>query len=152
MSRLIDRCYEIAKKYHAGQVDKGGQDYINHPVAVASRVDTELEKCVALLHDVIEDTELTANDLLKLGVPKEVVDVVEVLTHKKDEPYSDYILRVSKNPIARRVKIADLEHNMDLSRIPNPTEKDFKRIETKYKNNYKFLKSFEKSIDNFIIL
>jgi (p)ppGpp synthase/HD superfamily hydrolase len=152
MSRLTDICYAIAKKYHAGQFDKGGNLYINHPVAVAKKLTTEKEQCIALLHDIIEDTELTASDLLNLGVPKDIVDVVVILTHKKDEPYSKYITRISENELARKVKLADLEHNMDISRIKNPTQKDLDRIEHKYIPCYNYLKSFEKSIDNFIIL
>ena len=144
---LLNRCYSIAEKYHKGQFDKGGHAYIEHPVFVADKMNTETEKCVALLHDILEDTKLSAADLLAMEIPQEVVDAVVILTHQPNEKYVDYILRIvaSKNPIAIKVKLADLEHNMDLSRIPHPTEKDLDRVRNKYKKSYDFLKIFSKN-------
>lgn len=141
--KYIELCYNIAKEYHAEQLDKGGNPYIEHPVAVAEKVDTELEKCVALLHDVIEDTDLTSEDLLKMGVPSVVVEKVLIVTHNPNEPYNDYIKRVAKDLVAINVKLADIEHNMDLSRIPNVSQRDLDRVENKYRKNYEYLKEIK---------
>ena len=129
---MVDLALSIARKAHEGQLDKAGVDYIEHPIYVASQVDTEEEKAVALLHDVIEDTDVTVNDLKEAGFSDEVVLAVSVITKKAGEDYEEYLDRVKQNPIALRVKIADMEHNSDISRIKNPTEKDLKRLE-KYK-------------------
>lgn len=120
---------DIATKAHAGQHDKAGNDYISHPETVASLVDSRELKAIAWLHDVLEDTDVTEEDLLKAGIPASVVEVVKILTHKKDESYQEYIERVSKNRMAAIVKIADLTHNSDLSRIAQPTEEDVLRRE-----------------------
>ena len=136
MTELEEKCFKIAEKYHAGQVDKGGHPYIEHPVAVAAKLDTEIEKCVGLLHDIIEDTEVTYEMLLEMGVPKEVADKVLIMTHKPEDSYEDYIKRIAQDEVTRKVKMADMEHNMDLSRIPDPTQKDLDRIENKYRKWY----------------
>lgn len=130
---------EIATKAHAGQKDKAGVDYINHPAAVASLVETRELKTIAWLHDVIEDTELTAQNLLDAGIPAELVEVVEILTRKDGESYLEFIERVSKNRMATVVKIADLTHNSDLSRIPEPTMEDVLRRE-KYQRYMEMLR------------
>lgn len=124
----IGLALSVAKKAHAGQVDKAGEDYIKHPIAVSEKVKSEDEKIVALLHDTLEDTDLEYI-LIEDLFGETIADSVLTMTHKDEEEYFDYILRVKQNPIARAVKIADLTHNMDLTRIPNPTEKDFKRVE-----------------------
>ena len=123
---------QIAKKAHAGQVDKAGNDYILHPMTVASYMDTDTEKAVAYLHDVLEDTNITV-DQLRNQFPKEIVDTVIILTRKKNENYQNYICRVAK-----KVKVADLLHNLDITRIKEPTERDFKRLE-KYKKAVLYL-------------
>lgn len=120
---------KIAKKAHEGQVDKAGVDYIKHPLAVAAKVDAIHEKCVALLHDVIEDTDVTAQDLIEAGLPESVVEAVVAITKVEGESYDDYLSRVKANDLARVVKIADLRHNSDLSRLPEVTEKDKARVE-----------------------
>ena len=132
--------YKIATMAHSGQVDKAGAAYILHPIAVAKMVDSEKEKCVALLHDVLEDTDITAECLRKLLGDDETADAVECLTRKSGESYNAYIRRVAQNPIARHVKIADLSHNMELSRLPVVTEADIKRNE-KYRKAMDFLRS-----------
>lgn len=99
---------------------------------MSNKLSGEKDKIVALLHDVIEDTDVTVNDLREAGFSDEVVLAVSVITKKADEDYEEYLNRVKQNPIALRVKIADMEHNSDISRIKNPTEKDLKRLE-KYK-------------------
>lgn len=127
----ISLAYSIAKAAHMGQKDKAGEDYINHPLAVASFVTGPDAKIVALLHDTIEDTSVTEDDLRPL-FSGEIVDAIVSMTHLKGEPYMEYIRRVSGNDLAKTVKLADLRHNMDLGRIKNPTEKDYARIERKY--------------------
>ena len=118
---------KIATEAHKGQVDKAGVPYINHPLTVASLVDTEEEKIVALLHDTIEDTNITEQDLIDYGFPNEIVEAVKLLTHNKNVPYMDYVAKIKDNELARKVKIADLTHNSDLSRLKEITDKDKKR-------------------------
>jgi len=124
--------YDIALKAHKGQKDKCGEQYFKHPLTVSNKLSGEKDKIVALLHDVIEDTDVTVNDLKEAGFSDEVVLAVSVITKEAGEDYEEYLNRVKQNPIALRVKIADMEHNSDISRIKNPTEKDLKRLE-KYK-------------------
>ena len=135
---MVDLALSIARKAHEGQLDKVGVDYIEHPIYVASQVDTEEEKAVALLHDVIEDSPVSAEGLLQAGLPKTVVTAVQVLTKKKEQDYQTYLETVKKNPLARVVKLADLKHNSDLSRLSSITEKDKERLK-KYKKAIDFL-------------
>ena len=134
--------YELALKIatdaNKGQVDKAGVEYINHPLKVASLVYNEKEKIVALLHDTIEDTYITEQHLIDYGFSNEIIEAVKVLTHSKDVPYMDYIQKIKGNKLARKVKIADLTHNSDLTRLKNITEKDRKRCE-KYKKALMYL-------------
>lgn len=113
-------------------------DYIKHPEAVASFVNTNEEKATAYLHDVLEDTEITANDLLSAGIPHNVVEAVQVLTKEKYTPYFEYLCRVKENSLARTVKLADLKHNSDRSRLARITDKDLKRLE-KYRKAIQYL-------------
>ena len=135
---MVDLALSIARKTHEGQLDKAGVDYIEHPIYVASQVDTEEEKAVALLHDVIEDSPVSAEELLQAGLPETVVTAVHVLTKKKEQDYQTYLETVKKNPLARVVKLADLKHNSDLSRLSSITEKDRERLK-KYKKAIDFL-------------
>ena len=135
-----EKAYKIAKKAHLGQVDKAGEDYIKHPEKVASFVKTDEEKAVAYLHDVIEDTELTLEDLNKYDFSKEVLEAVDIITKKRGEDYQSYLNSVKKNKLARAVKLADLRHNSDLTRLAKVTEKDIKRKE-KYQKAIDFLNS-----------
>ena len=135
-----EKAYEIAKRAHLGQVDKAGEDYIKHPEKVASFVETDEEKAVAYLHDVIEDTELTLEDLHEYEFSKEVIEAVDIITKKKGEDYRSYLNSVKKNKLARAVKLADLRHNSDLTRLIKVTEKDIKRKE-KYQKAIDFLNS-----------
>ena len=135
-----EKAYEIAKKAHLGQVDKAGEDYIKHPEKVASFVKTDEEKAVAYLHDVIEDTELTLEDLHEYEFSKEVIEAVDIITKKKGEDYQSYLNSVKKNKLARAVKLADLRHNLDLTRLTKVTEKDIERKE-KYQKAIDFLNS-----------
>ena len=141
----VEIAKEIAKVAHSGQVDKGGAPYINHPEAVASLLSTNEEKVVGWLHDVLEDTDFNKDVLLRL-FGKDVMDALDCLTHRPNEQWWNYIARVGKNPLAIRVKLADLTHNMDLSRIPNPSEKDMRRVD-RYRMTEKWLKDKLNSFD-----
>lgn len=130
---MLEAAIITATKAHSGQYDKAGKPYILHPLRVMLNVNGGLvEQCVAVLHDIIEDTSITANDLLDMGFSDEIVNAVTLLTKTSEEDYMQYIIRLKNNPIACAVKLADLADNMDISRIPNPTEKDLARLE-KYK-------------------
>ncbi|GIO28055.1 HD domain-containing protein [Ornithinibacillus bavariensis] len=140
---LYEKALIIAKEAHKGQKQKDKvTDYIEHPIYVASLVKSEEEKAVALLHDVLEDTKITIQSLRESGIPEKVIAAVEVLTKRPQSRYFDYIELVKTNHLARVVKIADLKHNSDLSRITNPTEKDYERTE-KYRRAMSFLKDTE---------
>ena len=128
MDELLVRAEEIARKAHAGQKDKAGNDYINHPLWVSAHVEGgAYEKAAALLHDVIEDTGINAQDLSDYDIPDAVVRAVEILSKKKNESYFKYIVRIRKNEISRRVKIADLKHNSQLKRLKSIKIKDLLR-------------------------
>lgn len=140
LESLYRKAVVIAQEAHKGQMDKGGNPYIEHPLYVASQVDSIELKIIAMLHDTLEDSEMTADDLRSEGFPEEIVEAIVVLTHEdgSDEAYLDYIRRVSENAWAAAVKKADLMHNMDISRIHHPTEKDYKR-RAKYEKAYRLL-------------
>lgn len=137
---MIDLAYSIAEKAHAGQKDKGGQDYFNHPLYVASLVATKNEKIVALLHDVVEDTDITIDYLKQQGFSCDIIDAIDAITKQENEPYEEYLKRLIQNKLAFSVKIADMTHNSDITRIPNPKQKDFDRVK-KYKDKIEYLKS-----------
>ena len=134
------KAHEVAKKAHFGQIDRAGIDYIKHPETVASFVATDEEKAVAYLHDVIEDTSLTLLDLKKEGFSKNIIEAVDILTKKKGQDYQTYLNSVKENKLARVVKLADLRHNSDLTRLIDITEKDRERKE-KYQKAIDFLNS-----------
>lgn len=123
----IERAIEIAATAHSGQRDKAGQPYIFHPLRVMFRVDGEHEQMAAVLHDVVEDTSITIDDLAREGFPPEVLRAVEALTKLPGETRLEAAARAAADPVARKVKLADNAENMDLSRIPNPTDKDHAR-------------------------
>ncbi len=117
---------------HKDQVDKSGIPYVFHPFHLAEQMNTEEETIVALLHDVIEDTDISAEQLKALGFSDNIINAVVLLTHDKTADYFDYVKKISSDPIAKAVKIADLRHNSDISRLDHVDEKAVKRIE-KYK-------------------
>lgn len=126
---LLALAKRIALTAHEGQVDKAGAPYWHHPAFVADHVTSPEAKVVAWLHDVVEDTEWSLDDLRTEGIWPEVVEGVDAISKRAGEAYESYLDRVKANSLALAVKRADLQHNMDLSRIANPTEKDFARIE-----------------------
>ena len=125
----LDRAIELAKQHHEGQTDKTGNPNIEHPLRVMNQVESEEEKIVAVLHDIVEDTDISLDDLRNEGFSKEVVDAVECLTKQDGENYDSYIERISFNPLAVKIKLADLEDNRDLTRLPEVTDKDLERVE-----------------------
>jgi (p)ppGpp synthase/HD superfamily hydrolase len=129
---LLQRAIAIAAKAHEGQVDKAGNPYLDHPLFVMENVNSLEQKIVAVLHDAVEDSELTLEQLRSEGFPEVLVSAIAAITKIEGEAYATYLERVIANPIALRVKIADVTHNLDLRRIANPTEADFQRI-AKYK-------------------
>jgi guanosine-3',5'-bis(diphosphate) 3'-pyrophosphohydrolase len=124
----LERAIEIAARAHAGQIDKGGQPYILHPLRVMLAVKGKHERMAAVLHDVVEDTPITIDDLRSEGFPDEVLTAVLALTKTNGESRLSAAARASENPIARAVKLADVTDNMDISRISQPTEEDHARI------------------------
>lgn len=138
LNEQLSEAILLATKHHDGQVDKSNQPYILHPLFVMNAVKDIKEKIVAVLHDIIEDTEVTEEDLIIHGFDFDIVQAVVAMTKVKGETYHEYLNRVKCNELATTVKLADLTHNMDLRRIPNPTTKDYQRLE-KYKKAYQFL-------------
>lgn len=137
---LTKKALNLAFKAHKDQLDKSGLPYIFHPFSLAEQMSDEYSICVALLHDVIEDSKYTINDLIKLEFPDPVIEAVMVLTHSKNVPYFDYIEEVKKNPLATKVKIEDLKHNSDVTRLNEINNDDLQRIE-KYKKALFILES-----------
>ena len=129
---------ELAVEKHKNQTDKAGNPYILHPLHVMENVNSKEGKIVAILHDIIEDTDITEDYLLKIGLSKRIVDAVVALTRSEDIDYQEYIKTLSSNPLAKEVKLADLEHNMDLKRFPTLEEKDLER-NRKYQIAYHYL-------------
>lgn len=147
--KIFNKCYDFAVMAHEGQKDKAGQDYIRHPLIVADIVSHRYKyrlsedvlftaECVAMLHDVIEDTPNTISDLLNYGIPFEIASRVEILTRGEGESYMNFIKRCGDDTITRCVKICDLLHNMDLTRLDKIIDEDFNRIK-KYHKAYKYL-------------
>lgn len=124
----IEQAIAFAATKHMGQVDKANAPYILHPLRVMMNVSTIQQKIVAVLHDVLEDTNTTVDELYELGCDNEIVEAILALTKLKGESRTEAAKRTLQNPIARVVKIADITDNMDLSRIHSPTDKDFERI------------------------
>lgn len=148
MGNMTEQAFELVENLFEGKVDKGGSPYINHLIRVSSMVKGKIEKTVALLHDIIEDTDTTTDDLIKMGFLPEVVTAVDTLTRKESESYKDFIERInfSKNKTAISVKLADLEDNMNLSRISEPTQKDIDRVKKRYEPAYELLSTTLKSL------
>ena len=138
---LTCKAMKLAYDAHHGQLDKNGVPYIFHPFHIAEQMTDEYSTCAALLHDVAEDTDITIDEL-EMIFPREVTDAVKLLTHDKNDDYFDYVGKISADPIAKAVKIADLKHNSDTSRYLDETMKNspetLKRLE-KYQKALKIL-------------
>lgn len=140
MQKVLEKAIQIAVNAHFGQTDKAGVPYIFHPLRVMSHMSTNEERIVAVLHDVVEDTKVTFDNLVEAGIPKHLVLVLRVLTRTSDTPYESYISKISENLLATRVKIADLIDNMDTSRLSNITDEDLSRLK-KYADSLKILRT-----------
>ncbi|KAE9639803.1 HD domain-containing protein [Pseudomonas sp. PB103] len=129
MTQTLERAIAIAATAHAGQVDKGGAPYILHPLKVMMRMSSLEERIVAVLHDVVEDCDISLEDLRQEGFSEDVLTAIAAVTKVPGESYEDFVERAGQNPIGRAVKLADLEENSDLSRIASPSWEDLERIE-----------------------
>lgn len=146
---LLSQAILIATTKHAGQIDKGGNPYILHPIRVALSLSTYEEMIVGVLHDVIEDTDCTYEDLTKLGFSSEITTALECLTKRPGETKIEAAHRAASNRLACAVKIADVTDNMDLSRIPYPSDSDYERV-NKYRDVFFILERAKAKLwDNF---
>ena len=136
--KALRLCWEA----HRDQKDKSGLPYVFHPFHLAEQMPDELTTTVALLHDVAEDSPYTIEDMKALGFPPAVTEAVALMTHEKGMPYLDYVARLGQNPIARTVKLADLRHNSDLTRLDRVDERALARVE-KYQKAIELLESME---------
>jgi len=132
--KALKLCFEA----HKDQVDKSGMPYVFHPFHLAEQMKDENTTIVALLHDVIEDTEYTVDDLISMGFNTEIIDALKLMTHEDAMPYMEYVTQIKKNPVAMAVKMADLRHNSDLSRLDIVDAKAHERAE-KYKKAIELL-------------
>ena len=136
---LSKNAFKLCFEKHKEQKDKTGLPYVFHPFYLATQMDDEYSTVCALLHDVVEDSDVTFDDLEKYGYPIEIIDALKLLTHNSDDDYFDYVRKVCTNKLALKVKIADLKHNSDLSRLDVIDEWALKRQE-KYKKALKLIK------------
>lgn len=137
-TEMTKKAIKLMFEKHKDQVDKSGMPYVFHPFHLAEQMDDEETTITALLHDIVEDTNTTFEDLRELGFSDNVINALKLMTHDKNVDYFEYVKNISKNPIARKVKIKDLEHNMDTSRLDEVTDKDLERVK-KYKKCHKYL-------------
>ena len=136
---LTKKALRLCFDAHREQVDKTGLPYVFHPFHLAEQMKDEYTTVCALLHDVVEDTDYSLDDLRSMGYPDEVVDALALLTHDPEVPYMDYVREIATNPIARKVKMADLRHNSDLSRMDKVDEWAAARTE-KYQKALRYLR------------
>lgn len=137
-----EKAMKLAYEKHKDMVDKTDMPYIIHPILVADKMPDEDSTVVALLHDVVEDTDVTIDNLKEMGFNDNVIGSLKCLTHEDGVDYLDYIRNVAKNPIARKVKIADIEHNSDLTRVRNNPEL-IEKFSQKYPKALEILKASE---------
>ena len=130
-TELTIKAMQLAYDAHHGQLDKSGVPYIFHPFHVAEQMNDEYTVCVALLHDIVEDTEVTIV-MLEKEFPPEITEAVRLLTYDKELPYSEYVRNIRRSPIAVKVKLADIEHNSDFSRLTDASPAEIKRLRKKY--------------------
>lgn len=135
---LTKNAMKLCYTAHAGQLDKSGLPYVLHPVHLAEQMEDEYTTVTALLHDVVEDTAYSLQDLRRMGYPEQILEAISLLTHREGIPYLEYVAAIKENPIARRVKLADLRHNSDLTRLDAVDEKALARAE-KYKQAIRLL-------------
>lgn len=131
-TKLTKKAMKICFEAHKDQVDKSGIPYVFHPFHLAEQMQDEYSTIAALLHDTVEDTNITFEYLAEQGIPTEVIEALKLLTHDESVPYLDYVKIIKSNDIAKSVKLADLKHNSDLTRLDEAKERDLIRVE-KYK-------------------
>ena len=136
----LETALKIAVEAHHGQKDKYGAPYILHPLRVMARLNSDPEKIVAVLHDVVEDTDWTLDQLRKKGFSAEIVEAIDCVTKREGEAYEEFVKRSASNSLARRVKLADLEDNMDVRRLETVTTKDMERL-NRYLRAWRYLAS-----------
>lgn len=136
---LLEKAIGIALRAHGGQKGKDGAPYILHPLRLMARMGTDEERMAAVLHDVVEDTDVTLEELREAGIPGDVVETVKLLTHEEGVSYEDYVVRLKPHPMARRIKLADLEDNSDIRRLSGIEEKDLERLR-KYHRAWQILR------------
>jgi hypothetical protein len=124
---ILDAAVALACRVHAGQVDKSGKPYILHPLRLMLKFEGVDEQVVSVLHDVVEDGDVTLDDLRAMGVSDAAVAAIDCLSKREGELYEDFIARIKPNDLARRVKIADICDNLDLTRLPHVSDKDLQR-------------------------
>lgn len=137
---ITKKALKLCFQAHKEQVDKCGMPYVFHPFHLAEQMDTEETTVIALLHDVVEDTDYTLDDLAKLGFTASIIEALALMTHDPKMPYMEYVEKISSNPMAAKVKLADLRHNSDLSRLDSVDAKAMARVE-KYAAAIAFLES-----------
>jgi len=135
----LEKALIIAAQAHSGQKQRNGDPYILHPLRIMHQLNTESEKIAAVLHDVIEDSDLTLSDLQNEGFSEDIIHIVDLLTHYEKDSYTEYIDRLKDHPVARKIKLIDLQDNMDIQRLNSINEKDFKRLERYHKHWLKLL-------------
>ncbi|MBN7576128.1 MULTISPECIES: HD domain-containing protein [Clostridium] len=140
---MLEKAIRIAAKAHEGQVDKGGKPYILHPLRLMLSRTSQEEMICAVLHDVIEDTDITIDYLKNEGFSEEILSALDALTRRHNETYDGFIERIITNSLACEIKLADLKDNMNLSRIENPSQKDHERIKKYNKAADKILNALE---------
>ena len=133
--KALKLCFEV----HKEQVDKTGMPYVFHPFHLAEQMDDELSTVCALLHDVVEDSNVTLQNLADMGFPPVVLEVLALLTHAPDIPYMEYVKKIAVNPIAKKVKIADLKHNSDVTRVDGEVDEYMQARWQRYKTALEFL-------------
>ena len=140
-TELTKKALALCFEAHKEQKDKTGLPYVFHPFHLAEQMDDELSTVCALLHDVVEDTEYTLDDISAMGYPGEVTDILALLTHEEGVPYMEYVAKIARNATAKKVKLADLRHNSDLSRL-DPRQIDDQALARtkKYEQAIKLLK------------
>ena len=139
-TELTKKAMKLSFAAHKDQVDKSGLPYVFHPFHLAEQMIDELTTVAALLHDVVEDTPYTFTDLREMGFPEEVLDALRLLTHDDGAPYLEYVARLKDNPIASAVKLADLRHNSDLTRLDHVDDRALKRV-AKYRKAIELLET-----------
>lgn len=137
---MTKKALKICFNAHIDQVDKTGIPYVFHPFHLAEQMNDEDSVCVALLHDVVEDTDITFKDLIEEGFSENVINALKLLTHSDDTPYMEYVAKIKTNPIAKKVKLADLKHNSDITRLDLLVDKLPPKLEL-YKEAIKYLES-----------